>query len=68
VVSLFGPASKCHFWRGREKRGKTGETVEEFDSFKKQHSYHDLFNNSILTGLTGLPDRTAGLIERAKES
>jgi hypothetical protein len=34
-------------------RGKGGETGEEFD----------LFNNSLLTGLTGLPDRTPFHIE-----
>jgi hypothetical protein len=41
--------------------GETCETGEEFD-FLTKHSYHDLFNNSSLTGLaglTGLVDHTA---------
>jgi hypothetical protein len=49
-----GPASKCHFLRDTGKGGKTGETGEEFD----------FFNNSILTGLAGLADRTRCHLER----
>ena len=38
---------------GKGQGGETGETGEEFT----------LFNNSILTGLTGLADRTICYIE-----
>jgi hypothetical protein len=50
---LFGPPSTSVICSIRGKGGKTGETGEEFD----------LFNNSILTGLTGLADRTRRSIE-----
>jgi hypothetical protein len=33
-VDLFCPASKADSWRDGGKRGKTGETGEEFDLFR----------------------------------
>jgi hypothetical protein len=57
-MGRIGPTSKCHFGGTRGKGGKTGETGEEFD----------LLNHSMLTGLTGLADRTVCHVERPADS
>jgi hypothetical protein len=44
-------------WKKRRKGWKTGETGEEIDLSKNNN------NNHVLTGLTGLADRTPDYIE-----